>query len=105
MSLWASSLEVTGLQSSLGTGVGEWGDLARECCPRLAVSLGSQGTRASWTAWSCLCHLEQVRDTPGALVSSPAGLNRVVVMAKVRYNVKGHHLALCLGGFITELLL
>lgn len=48
---------------------------ATECCPRPATSPGSQRwalsgpVGASWTAWSCLCHLGPIRDTLGASVS------------------------------------
>lgn len=103
---WPARWKVTGPQSSLGTGVGAWGSMARECCPRRAVSLGRQGRiPGPWTAWSCLCHLGQVRDTFGDSVSLSACPNRVAVRARVMWKAKGRHPALCPGGFITKLLL
>ena len=93
-----------------GGGVGQRGDSqlwAREGCPRLAVSLGSQGRVPAppATVWSGLCHLGPVRDTLVPLIFSSVCPNIEVMRAKVMGKVKGHCLALCQGGFATELLL
>lgn len=102
---WPARWQVTGPQSSLGTGVGAWDSMARECCPRRAVSLGSQGkVPGPWTAWSCLRPLGQVGDTFGASVSLSACPSRVAVRARAMWKAKGRCPALFPRGFITELL-
>lgn len=59
---------------------------ATECCPRPATSPGSQRwalpgpVGASWTAWSCLCHLGPIRDTQSPQSACP---QKVAVRAKV----------------------
>lgn len=81
VSLLPSPLEGDRTSVSPGNRDGDVGSVvtvrsgARECCPRPAISPGSQHralpgpVRASWTARSCLCHLGPFKDTLAASVS------------------------------------